>query len=145
MKGECKLMVHPKAKAKMKTKLKDLTSLSNGWGYTKRKWRLRQYIRGWVGYYCLADMKRFLLETDEWLRRRIRMCIWKAWKKIKTKVANFIKCSINKYQAYEWGNTRKSYWRTSGSPILSRAINNENLRRAGYATLMGEYLEWHPK
>ena len=63
-----------------------------------------------VGYYHLANMKRLLLETDEWLRRRIRMCIWKAWKKVKTKVANLIRCGINKYQAYEWGNTRKGYW-----------------------------------
>lgn len=131
MKGKCKLTVHPKAKVKMKTKLKELTSRSNGWGYAKRKRKLREYIRGWVGYYHLADMKRFLLETDEWLRRRIRMCIWKAWKKTKTKVANLIKCGINKYQAYVWGNTRKSYWRTADSPILSRAINNDNLRKAG--------------
>ena len=65
--------------------------------------------------------------------------------KTKTKVANLIKCGINKYQAYEWGNTRKSYWRTADSPILHRAISNDNLRKAGYATLMGEYLEWHPK
>ena len=51
----------------------------------------------------LANMKRFLLVTDEWLRRRIRMCIWKAWKKAKIRVANLIRCGINKYQAYEWG------------------------------------------
>ena len=43
-------------------------------------------------------MKRLLLETDEWLRRRIRMCIWKAWKKVKIKVANLIRCGINKSQ-----------------------------------------------
>ena len=82
-------------------------------------------------------MKRLLLVTDEWLRRRIRMCIWKAWKKPKTKVANLIKCGINKYQAYEWGNTRKGYWRIADSYILHRAITNEHLCRAGYATLMG--------
>ena len=98
------------------------------------------------GYiYHLANMKRLLLETDEWLRRRIRMCIWKAWKKVKTKVANLIRCGINKYKAYEWGNTRKGYWRIADSYILHRAITNEYLCRAGYATLMGAYLEWHPK
>ena len=101
--------------------------------------------RGWVGYYHLANMKRLLLETDEWLRRRIRMCIWKAWKKAKTKVANLIICGINKYQAYEWGNTRKGYWRIADSPILKRAIDNNKLRSAGYATLMEAYLEWYPK
>ena len=73
------------------------------------------------------------------------MCIWKAWKKVKTKVRNLIRCGIEKNQAYQWGNTRKSYWRTAGSYILSSSITNEDLRRAGYATLMGEYLEWHPK
>lgn len=107
--------------------------------------QVKEYIRGWVGYYHLANMKRLLLDTDEWLRRRIRMCIWKAWKKSKTKVANLIKCGINKYQAYEWGNTRKGYWRIADSYILHRAITNEHLCRAGYATLMDAYLEWYPK
>ena len=145
MKGKCQLTVHPKSKAKMKSRLKELTSRSNGWGYSKRKQKLKEYIRGWVGYYHLANMKRLLLTTDEWLRRRIRMCIWKAWKKVKTKVANLIRCGINKYKAYEWGNTRKGYWRIADSYILHRAITNEYLCRAGYATLMGAYLEWHPK
>ena len=90
-------------------------------------------------------MKRLLLETDEWLRRRIRMCIWKAWKKVKIKVANLIRCGINKSKAYEWGNTRKGYWRIADSYIRHRAITNEHLCRAGYATLMGAYLEWHTK
>ena len=52
------------------------------------------------------------------------MCIWKAWKKVKTKVANLIRCGINKYKAYEWGNTCKGYWRIADSPILKRAIDN---------------------
>ena len=145
MKGKCQLTVHPKSKAKMKSRLKELTSRSNGWGYSKRKQKLKEYIRGWVGYYHLANMKRLLLTTDEWLRRRIRMCIWKAWKKVKTKVANLIRCGIDKYKAYEWGNTRKGCWRIADSHIMHRAITNENLRKAGYATLMGEYLEWYPK
>ena len=65
------------------------------------------------------------------------MCIWKTWKKVKTKVANLIRCGINKYKAYEWGNTRKGCWRIADSYVLRRAITNDNLRRAGYATLMG--------
>ena len=104
-------------------KAKKLTSRSNGWGYAKRKHKLKEYIRGWVVYYHLANMKRLLLVTDEWLRRRIRMCIWKVWKKAKTKVANLIICGINKYQAYECGNTRKVYWRIADSPIQKSAID----------------------
>ena len=145
MKGKCQLTVHPKAKAKMKVRLKELTSRSNGWGYAERKRKLEEYIKGWVGYYCLANMKRFLVETDEWLRRRLRMCIWKSWKRVKTRIANLVKCGIDKYQAYMWGNSRLGYWRIAGSYILCRAITNEKLSMAGYATLMGSYIEWHPK
>ena len=145
IKGKTQPPAPPKAKSKMKAKLKELTSRSNGWGYAKRKQKLEEYIRGWVGYYHLANMKRFLMETDEWLRRRLRMCIWKSWKRVKTRIANLIKCGIDKYQAYMWGNSRLGDWRIAGSYILCRAITNEKLSMAGYATLMGSYIEWHPK
>lgn len=79
-------------------------------------------------------MKGFLLETDEWLRHRIRMCMWKSWKKSRTKVAELIKHGIDKFKAYEWGNTRKSYWRISDSPILHRALTNDRLRKDGYTS-----------
>ena len=143
-KGKCQFAVHPKSKAKMKLRLKELTSRSNGWGYERRRRKLSEYVRGWVGYYHLANMRRFLGDTDEWLRRRIRMCIWKAWKKPKTKVANLIKCGIERHQAYMWGNTRLSYWCIARSPILLTAISNANLKRKGYPCLLDSYLEWCP-
>jgi group II intron reverse transcriptase/maturase len=143
--GKCLLSVHPKSKAKMKSKLKELTSRSNGWGYERRKRELEAYIRGWIGYYHLAQMKRLCADTDEWLRRRIRMCIWKAWKKLKTKVNNLKKCGIPEWLAFQWGNTRLGYWRIANSPILKRAISNENLRKTGYPCLMDNYIEWYPK
>lgn len=142
-KGKCLLTVHPKTK--MKAKLKELTSRSNGWGHERRKQKLKEYIRGWIGYYHLAQIKRLCLETDEWLRRRIRMCIWKCWKKPKTRITNLKRCGIAEWQAYQWGNTRLGYWRIAASPILTRAISNENLRKAEYVTLTDSYLEWYPK
>ena len=144
MKNKCQLTVHPKAKAKMKAKLKELTSRSNGMGYAKRKQKLEEYIRGWVGYFHLANMKRLLMDTDSWLRRRIRMCIWKAWKLPKTRIKNLIRCGINEYDARRWGYV-KGYWKVSGSPIMQRAASSQKLHDAGYETLMGSYLEWHPK
>ena len=145
MKGKCLLTVHPQSKSKMKFKLKELTSRSTGWGYECRKQKLRKYIRGWLGYYHLAQIKRLCLETDEWLRRRIRMCIWKSWKNPKTRVANLKKCGVLDWQAYQWGNTRLGYWRVALSRLLTFAMSNDKLRRAGYASLMDYYLEWYPK
>ena len=97
-----------------------------------------------IGYFHLADMKRLLMETDSWLRRRIRMCIWKAWKLPKTRIKNLIRCGINKHDAKRWGYV-KGYWRVSGSPIMHLAASSQKLHQAGYPTLMGSYLEWHPK
>lgn len=144
-KGKCRLTVHSKAKAKMRRRLKELTGRSNGMGYARRKEKLRSYVMGWVNYYRLADMKRLAMETDEWLRRRLRMCIWKSWKEPRTKVKNLVKCGIDEFKAYQWGNTRLGYWRIAGSPILHRAISNVNLRCAGYTCLYDEYVKWIPK
>ena len=130
------MCVHPKTKTKLKAKLKELTSRSNGWGYEKRKEKLAYAIRGWVSYFRLAEMRNFLKETDEWLRSRIRMCIWKCWKRTRTRLKNLQRCGIAKWQAWQWANTRKGYWRTAHSPILRRAISNENLKQAHYPTLV---------
>lgn len=144
-KGVCRLSLHSKSKAKLKSRLKDLTSRSKGFGYERCKNKLKEYIQGWIGYYKLADMKSFLQSVDEWLRRRLRMCIWKCWKKTKTKFANLIKCKIDKYQAWQWANTRKGYWRTSKSPILSRALDKNMLQLAGYSFLSDYYSKIYRK
>jgi group II intron reverse transcriptase/maturase len=138
-KGEGRLRVHPRSVAKMKERIRTLTSRSNGWGYAKRKEELRQYITGWVNYFKLADMKSLLVRVDEWYRRRLRMVIWKLWKRVRTRWRNLIKLGINKYKAWEWANTRKGYWHTANSFILSRTVTNERLRLAGYVFFSDYY------
>lgn len=90
------MCVHPKTKTKLREKLKTLTNRSNGWSYVKRKEKLTNAIRGWVNYFRLAEMRIFLKETDEWLRSRIRMCIWKYWKRVRTRFKNLWQCGIAK-------------------------------------------------
>ena len=138
-KGECQLRVHPKSVLKMRAKLKELTSRSNGWGNERRKESLKQYIVGWVNYFKLANMKGLLQQTDEWYRRRLRMVIWKQWKRIRTRLRNLIKLGVNKYKAWEFANTRKGYWRTANSLILKRTVTNERLKESGYVFLSDYY------
>ena len=64
--------VHPKSVEKMKKKLRELTDRSNAWSNENRILKLKQFIKGWVNYFKLADMKQLLKETDKWLRHRIR-------------------------------------------------------------------------
>jgi group II intron reverse transcriptase/maturase len=137
--GKGRLRIHQKSVAKMKERIKALTSRSNGWGDAKRKETLKQYVTGWVNYFRLADMKMLLLEIDEWYRRRMRMVIWKQWKKNKSRFRNLIKLGIAKYKAWEFANTRKGYWHIANSPILCTSITNDRLQQAGYIFLSGYY------
>jgi hypothetical protein len=144
-KDEYRLTIHPKSSEKLKSRVKSLTCRSNGMSHEKRKSSLKQYIFGWVEYFKLADMKSLLQRIDQWLRRRIRMCIWKSWKKVKTRFTNLQRCGISKHDAWMWANTRKSYWHTANSPILARSVTNDNLHKAGYVFFSDVYAKRHRK
>ncbi len=138
---EVRLRIHPKSVLKMKAKIKELTSRSNGWGTAKRKEALRQFIVGWVNYFKLADMQKLLSKVDEWYRRRLRMVIWKQWKLIKTRRRNLVKLGVKKSQARIWASTRKNYWHVANSFILSTTITTNRLRQSGYLFMSDYYLK----
>jgi RNA-directed DNA polymerase len=139
-KGEGRLRIHAKSVEKMCVRIRELTSRSNGWGSTRRKEVLRQYITGWIQYFKLADMKVLLIETDEWYRRRLRMVLWKQWKRVRTRQANLIKLGITRSKAWEYANTRKGCWHIANSWILSTSVTNDRLKQAGYVFLTDCYL-----
>ena len=129
---EGRLRIHPKSIQKLKDKIREVTGRSNGMGIQERKDRLNQVVRGWTNYFKKADAKNALKALDEWLRSRIRMVTWKRWKKIRTRYTNLKRAGLDEEQAWMWANTRKGYWRTAHSPILSRVLSNDRIRRAGY-------------
>jgi RNA-directed DNA polymerase len=138
-KSGMKLRVHPKAIAKMKAKIKDYTSRSNGWSNEHRIDKLKRYIQGWVNYFKIADMKTLLKQTDEWMRRRIRMVYWKQWKKVCTRFKMLKHFGINESKAWEFANTRKGHWRISNSPIVSRSLSNQTLVDIGFLFIYKYY------
>jgi hypothetical protein len=124
----------------MKSRLRELTSRRYVKGYSKLKTVLSEYMRGWLGYFKLADMKSMLTRIDEWLRRRIRMCIWKWWKRVRTRYKNLRKCGIiDKERALTYANARQGYWHMSSHPILHETISNSKLRIAGYPSMLDYY------
>ena len=139
--GKCKFRVHPKSIAKMKDKIRELTSRSNGWGNEYRALKLTQFIRGWVNYFGMADMKSLLLQTDEWLRHKIRAIYWKQWKKVKTKFKELKKLGVEEEKAWICANMRNGNWYCSGYFVLQTAFNNKKLRELGYPTFTEFYLK----
>lgn len=124
-------------------KLKLLTKRNRGRNVRRVMAEVKVFIRGWLGYFHVAEMKRMMKSWDEWLRRRFRMYIWKQWKKPRTKVANLKKLGIPADKAYQWGNSRLGYWRIAGSPVLACSITNERLATAGYFSILNCYESLH--
>ena len=127
-----RMRVHKKAQLKMRKRVKELTSRRTVNSYDEWKKSIRQYVVGWTNYYRLADMGTFLKETDQWMRRRIRMVIWKKWKKTKTKYKNLRKLGINHEGAYMTANCSRGYWWIAHTVIINMALSNERLEKAGY-------------
>jgi RNA-directed DNA polymerase len=141
IKGEVRIRIHPKSIKRIKEKIRAITSRSNAWTMKYRYLKLKQVITGWVSYFRIADMKRIARGLDEWTRRRLRMCYWKRWKRIKTRFRMLKKLGINESKAWEYANTRKGYWRISNSPILNRTFTNQRLKRLGYFSFTERYAQ----
>ena len=140
-KGKSRFRVHPKSVTKMKNKIRELTDRSNGWGNEYRALKLTQFIRGWVNYFRMADMKSMLQSNDEWLRHRIRAIYWKQWKKVKTKFKELKKLGVEEEKAWICANMRNGNWYCSGYFVLQTAFNNKKLRELGYPTFTEFYLK----
>ena len=134
-----RLRVHPKSVSKIKGKIKEVTNRNVSMNFDERVSKLIEKTRGWVNYFKMADMKNIIIQIDQWIRRRLRACIWKTWKRIRTRFANLKKLGIKPNKAWEYANTRKGYWRISKSPILTTAIPNDLLEKRGYISMLKLY------
>ena len=136
-KGKCRLRIHPKSIAKMRKKLRELTVRGNRWSNDERKEKLGEYVRGWMNYYRLADMKQLMTRTDEWLRRRIRAVIWKQWKRVRTRYRMLRTLRVEEWRVHELANCRKGPWRAA--KMLNTVITKEKLAKAGYISMLDQY------
>jgi RNA-directed DNA polymerase len=134
-----KVRVSKQALDKMKTRIRQLTSRKSPMKMEQRIQELNRYLVGWGSYFSLADTPSVFEGLDGWIRRRLRMCIWKQWKNPRTKVKRLQSLGVPRDKAFEWGNSRKGYWRIAGSPILSRVLNNKYWKECGLQSLLERY------
>lgn len=136
---EFRFKLHPKTIGKMKKKIKELTNRSNAWSNEMRILKLKQYIRGWINYFKLADMKNLLRRTDEWMRHRIRAIYWKQWKKVKTKIRKLRSLNLPEWAVLKLANSRKGIWRSS--LVLNCALTKQTISNLGYMFMIDYYLK----
>lgn len=141
--GGIYIRVHPKSWKKFKTNLKILSSRRCAQSIKPSLERIRVYARGWLNYYGIASMKKSIEEINGWLYHRIRMCIWKQWKKPRTKVRNLIKMGVPEDLAFQAGNSRRGYWFVTHTVAVNMAMTKKRLIDSGFYDLAAAYQSVH--
>jgi RNA-directed DNA polymerase len=136
---EPKVRISPSSIKRFKKKVRELTSRRRSITMERRIRELNKYLVGWVSYYSLAGTRSILVRLEAWLSRRLRMIRWKEWKNPRTRVRNLGSLGVRKDKAYEWGNSRKGYWRIAKSPILHRTLGKAYWLSRGLKSLTARY------
>lgn len=138
-KGQYQLVVSKRSWLSLKRKLKRATKKTLGYSFRERISALKLIYQGWINNYRLASIYTKLKKLDEWLRNRLRYCIWHDWKKPERKRKNLIRLGVKKGMAYAWSRTRMGGWAVAQSPILGTTIQVSLLKRRGYISMTDYY------
>lgn len=136
--GLWKAKPHAKSVEKLKLKLKKLTSRRWSISFDERLEKIKKTIVGWTNYYKIGYWKDVARMVDAHVRFRLRMCIWKQWKKVNTKKKALISLGVPKREAWMLANSRKAYARCASS-FLNNVLTNKRLKERGLVFLLDQY------
>ena len=134
---------HPDAISKFKRKVRQLTNRSQGKSMKQIIRDLTVFLRGWINYFGVAQGYQKCVELDHWIRRRLRMCFWKQWRKPRTKVRTLLRLGVPLDLAVTGGSSNKSYWRNAKTPGINMALSNKFLSNLGLYSLRDRWVELH--
>ncbi|HEU0356948.1 TPA: group II intron reverse transcriptase/maturase, partial [Streptococcus pneumoniae] len=134
---------HQDSVRRFKFKLKKLTQRKWSIELTRRIEQLNLSIRGWINYFSLGNMKSIVASIDERLRTRLRVIIWKQWKKKSRRLWGLLKLGIPKWIADKVSGWGDHYQLVAQKSVLKRAISKPVLEKRGLVSCLDYYLERH--
>jgi len=96
-----------------------------------------------MGYFGISDYYRPVPELDHWLRRRVRMCYWKQWRRPRTKIRNLLALGTSKWQAIGTGLSSKAYWHLSRTLATQTGMTNDWLKSQGLISVRAPWMKAH--
>lgn len=129
----------PKTIKRFKDKIRELTSRTKPMPMEERIESLNRYLMGWIGYFKLATAKEHCRELDKWIRRRLRMCLWKQWKRVRTRIRKLRSLGVSEKYVFIMANSRRGYWHMSRN--LNNALDTSYWEAQGLKSLLVRYLE----
>ena len=133
-----KLKPDPKSVKRLKLKLKDLFRRGRGWSLARTIRELNPILRGWAAYYRLADVSRVFEELDEWIRRRLRLILWRQWKRPRTRRKELRKRGLDEERAAQSAYNGHGPWWNAGAGHMNQAVPTRLLSQMGLVSLLQE-------
>lgn len=133
--GELKREIAPKAIARFKERIREITRRVRGISMEQRMEELASYLRGWLGYFGFSQVSTQLENLNSWVRRRIRCVFWQQWKTFRKRYAELVKRGVAPALAARTAGSRSGPWRMSQSPALNIALSNAYLHSLGLPKL----------
>ena len=137
-KGKVLIRVAGESVTRLREKLRWLTRRTRSGRLEEIVEEINQLLKGWIGYFRLADTPSILEGTDHWLRRRLRQLVWKRWKRGKTRFRELVSLGVPRKRA-ALGARGKSPWHMAKSPVVHEALSNTYWRSLGLMLLKERY------
>jgi RNA-directed DNA polymerase len=138
---EARIRLSATSVKRFKNRIREITNPGQSMPTRKRIQLLNRYIMGWIAYFSLCETPRILKDLEGWIRRRVRLCIWCQWKKIKTRIRNLRALRLSEKAVFEIANSRLGAWRITRTQQLHAALNNTYLSLLGLLSLTSRYSE----
>jgi RNA-directed DNA polymerase len=139
------IRVSPKNVTKFKQRVRKITRRARGISMTARMKELGAYLRGWTGYFALVPIKSFFVALDKWVRRRLRSCYWRQWRKPQTRIRKLLSLGLAKNEAVPFGSCSRGAWFMSHCRSVQSTLSNEYLAKSGLVNLSEIWSKLAPK
>jgi RNA-directed DNA polymerase len=103
---------------------------------------LNPYLRGWLNYYRIADAKKKMDELDQWIRRRLRLILWRQWKRIATRRKALIRAGLNEQRAIASTSNGRGPWWNSGASHMNHAFPKQYFQKLELISLLDKLLDY---
>jgi len=134
-----KLKVSPKSIKRAKARVKEITRKGRGCSLPKMIAELPTYLRGWVNYYRLSQVKIAFEGLDQWIRRKLRCILWRQWKRPRTRAKRLIQLGIEKTRAFASAYNGRGPWWNAGASHMNAAVTAKWLQQQGLVSLLTEH------
>ena len=132
---------HEKSVQKLMHKLVPLLRRNWGVSLAYRIERINAVTRGWINYFRIGNMRSKLEKIDPYIRKHLRMIIWKQWKTVRKRYESLRKLGKSKEEAWAWANSRKGI--LVNGLALNYVIQNKMLEAKGFVPMVKHFDKVH--